>query len=280
MKKISLSIISIVITTFSVFFFIYAGSLNPSVAPADTQVTLEDLHCRIAGCTPVAFGLDSSGTATGTMYTLQEIYDVAWNKSSQRNLVYDDYNCANNNQEASSTCAAADAEPTGEEVRWSSSTDSTLAGAFVASGKVYRDLRTGLYWSDAYDGTSGGASPNTRTNSFTIGTGCTDAAKSAGICVQDNYQVKGQAIQHCLDLSLDATGDGTDETDWYLPSQKELMQAYLDGAGNNLPNAVYNSWSSSEYSSDASNAWLVYPSYGYTYDDAKSLGYYARCVRR
>lgn len=254
--------------------------LNPSVAPADTSVTLEDFYCRITGCTPAAFELDSAGAATGTMRTLQEVYDAAWNKSLQRNLVYDDYKCANNNQEANSACAVADAEPTGEEARWASSTDSVLAGALVVSGKVYRDLRTGLYWADAYDSTSGQGSPNTLTNSFTIGTGCNDTTKAIGTCLQDNYQTKGNAIQFCLNLSLDATGDGIDETDWYLPSQKELMQAYLDGAGNNIPNADYVYWSSSEHSSGASNAWYVVPSYGYTPVGTKSVGNYVRCVRR
>lgn len=280
MKRFLIILFSITITLSLVFFIVHAGTLNPSVAPADTMVTLEDLYCRITGCTPTAFGLDSAGTATGTMRTLQEIYDVIPARSLQRNLVYDDYNCANNNQEASSTCAAADAEPTGEEASWSSSIDSVLAGALVSSGKVYRDLRTGLYWADAYDSTSGQGSPNTLTNSFTIGIGCSDASKSAGTCLQDNYQAKGNAIQYCLNLALDATGDGVDETDWYLPSQKELIQAYLDGAGNNFPNADYYYWSSTELYSSASIAWYVGPSFGYTGNVNKSVGYYARCVRR
>jgi hypothetical protein len=281
-KNIILTILLSVALTGSIVFFISrAGTLYPSgTAPVNSQVTLEDIYCKITGCTPASYNLDSPATATGTMRTLQEIYDAADYHALQKAIVYDDYNCANNNQEASSTCAGADPEYTGEEGVWSSSTDSILSGALVASGKVYKDLRTGLYWADAYDGTSGQGSPNTRTNSFTIGTGCSNTTINNGTCAQDNYQTKGQAIQYCLDLALDATGDGTNETDWYLPSQKELMQAYLDGAGNNLPNADYFYWSSTEFYSIASIAWNAYLSYGYTYYYSKTGGYYARCVRR
>jgi len=44
----------------------------------------------------------------------------------------------------------------------------------------------------------------------------------------------GGPINFCATLYLDANGDGTDETDWYAPSQKELIQAYLDGIYNEI----------------------------------------------
>ena len=243
--------------------------------------TLDDIYCRYAGCASASFGINSTSTPTATMRTLQSIYDATYYfYSLQKNQVYDDLNCANNDGEASTTCAAGDAEYTGEESQWSSSTDPALAGTLVATGKVYRDLRTGLYWADSYDTVSNNNTPDTLTNSFTIGTGCTDADINNGTCLQDNYQVKGNAIQYCLNLSLDATGDGTDETDWYLPSQKELMQAYLDGANNNFPHANYWYGSSTEYYSITGNAWSIGPYYGITDYVAESNGHYVRCVRR
>jgi hypothetical protein len=275
--------LNITLSVLAVFFFAAAATLNPSSGPGDTMKTIEDVYCKYAGCTPAGYGRNSSSTPGSTMYNLQQAYNAieSWQSidySKQKNLVYDDYNCANNNQETNSACEAGDGEFTGEEAVWASSTDANLNGALVASGKVYRDVRAQIYWADAYDAISGSNTPDTLTNSFTMS--CSDAEVNNGACLQDNYSVKGQAIQYCLDLSLDATGDGVDETDWYLPSQKELMQAYLDGAGNNLPNADYSYWSSTEFYSNASYAWYAFLSYGITDFDSKTNGTYARCVRR
>ena len=90
----------------------------------------------------------------------------------------------------------------------------------------------------------------------------------------------GASVDFCEALSLDANGDGTDETDWYLPSQKELMQAYIDGSANNIPNPARYYWSSTESNSNATYAWYVLLSDGLTPSYAKSNLNDARCVRR
>ena len=99
----------------------------------------------------------------------------------------------------------------------------------------------------------------------------------------------GNAINTCGLLSLEAvTGEGA-QTDWYLPSQKELMQAYIDGiqnqtsAGFVIVGSGYNHWSSTENSSTPANAWYVLLATGYTNNRVKTtygVANVARCVRR
>ena len=95
------------------------------------------------------------------------------------------------------------------------------------------------------------------------------------------------AADFCLYLQLDGDNADTDddgatgmETDWRLPTQKELMQAYINGATNNLPNVLSYLWSSTEYWTSQSNAWTTHLSYGYTLYYTKSTNGYVRCVRR
>ncbi|GAI15326.1 unnamed protein product, partial [marine sediment metagenome] len=236
--RISVAICSVIVTAAIGYLLVRAGDFNPGSGPtAPTMKTLEDIYCKqLYGCTSTSYTTDSPASPTSTMYNLTAIYDQVPAFPNQEHQRYDDWNCANNNAEASSTCDAGDPEYVGEEAIWSSSTDSSLDGALVVSGKVYKDERNGLYWSDAYDSTSGGGSPNFLTNQFgTTTEQCgSDEAIINGTCDPCTWTTKGAAIAFCCDLSLDSNGDGTDETDWRLPTQKELMQAYIDGAANNL----------------------------------------------
>jgi hypothetical protein len=88
--KILFGITCIVTTVIAGFLISRAGSLNPTSAPGDTMKTLEHLYCRLNGpeCTTYAneeaitsaFGIDSPGSpTTGTMHTLQQIYDLTPN---------------------------------------------------------------------------------------------------------------------------------------------------------------------------------------------------------
>ncbi len=101
----------------------------------------------------------------------------------------------------------------------------------------------------------------------------------------------GNAINWCATLELDG------RSNWYLPSQKELMLAYIDGmynqAGDTLQEAAEFTvgdgssihygyyWSSSEVSNYSSRAWNVVLYNGYTGSRNKtdtSRG--VRCVSR
>ncbi len=129
------------------------------------------------------------------------------------------------------------------------------------SGTVMEDTRTGLWWSDVM---AVGSSASTTNNAFSA---ATDGVRPTG----------GNAIGFCDALN---TANFAGYDDWYLPTQKQLMQAYIDGAANNLPNPGFNFWSSTENSGSTANAWRVYLSYGYTVESNKSTNfYYVRCVR-
>ena len=65
-----------------------------------------------------------------------------------------------------------------------------------------------------------------------------------------------------------------------LDLKKIHLAPFVKGVDSERYFADYNYCSSSEYSSNASNAWNVNPSNGNTNNNDKSNGNYARCVRR
>jgi hypothetical protein len=201
-------------------------------------------------------------------------YDAFSGYSNQKNQIWDDWKGSASSTNGTLAYAYANnLDQNQEEATWETTTDTSLGGANVASGTVKKDTRTGLYWSDAYDAVSNTGSPDTRTNSFTFN-GIVDDA-------DDGLDAEGgQAVDFCEALSLDSDGNGTDETDWYLPSQKELMQGYIDGAANNISNSGYFFWSSTESFNGSSYAWAVFLDYGLPNYYGKTQSNYARCVRR
>jgi len=232
---------------------------------------------------------------TGTLFQNQALMD------------YDDWNCANNNTESATACAAGDSEYTGEEGTWTlkasggtavNVTDNGVT-VTIASNKVYQDGWTKLYWTDANSGgniidnefayVDGNDRINPTDNSCNFNSTGTanaycDNQDPLNAYTEDNDV---SAADFCLNLQLDADNADSDskgatgvETDWRLPTQKELMQAYINGAANNLPNPGNYFWSSTEYFGSQSRAWVVYLGLGYTFYNTKSTNYAVRCVRR
>lgn len=136
------------------------------------------------------------------------------------------------------------------------------------SNTVKIDGRTGLWWSDIAV-LDGGTTATTTTNGFTLSA---DGARPTG----------GNAIGFCEALNSYNGGAGFGGyTDWYLPTQKELMQAYIDGSANNITNPGYYFWSSTEYNSNSAIAWYTNLTYGYTTTNNRTTNRYGvRCVRR
>lgn len=141
-----------------------------------------------------------------------------------------------------------------------------------SSPEVWLDTRTGLYWSPKQTGTY--------SNEFTIASCDFFTTTPRG-----NYNGAdpdcGNAINVCANLSLDANGDATPETKWYLPTQAELMQAYLDGiylGANTTWTTGDNYWSSTENS--ITNAWNTNLNHGSTYGSNKTSSYSVHCVHR
>lgn len=275
-------VLSVIMTMAAVHSASRAGTLNPASAPASTMKTLEDIYCHISGCTAGSYSIDSPGAVSATMHDLDDIYDALdtyrdqIDYSLEKNQIWDDNkgtssSTANNLSYAYSNLI----DQNFEEGTWTLYNDATLNGELVASNAVYKDERTGLYWADCYSSTSNAGSCSSRSNSFALNGTVDDA--------DDGLDAEaGNSTNYCETLSLDSNGDGTDETDWYLPSQKELMQAYINGFANNVVRPDHAFWSSTEYHNDTDNAWYVRMSYGYTYHAAKSTisGVYTRCVRR
>ncbi|MEK7609687.1 MAG: DUF1566 domain-containing protein [Patescibacteria group bacterium] len=170
----------------------------------------------------IAFSAGSQ--ITGTMFT------------NMKNQTKDDY----------VNGAGTTGEYTSEESTWSAVSGSPFSGydainylgaTDLYSGAVKQDGRTGLWWSDVM---AVGATASTTTNVFTLSA---DGSRPTG----------GLAIGFCDALN---SASFAGYTDWYLPTQKQLMQAYIDGASNNLLNAGSNSyWTSTEDYSTTNNAW-------------------------
>jgi len=130
------------------------------------------------------------------------------------------------------------------------------------SGEVKRDERTGLWWSDI----AAKPGPVEAVNSNIFGA-VTDGNRPTG----------GYAIGFCDALN---TASFAGYNDWYLPTQKEFMQALIDGIGNNLARAYYSFWSSTEYSAGSDYAFVVTLYYGKVGTDFKTGSNNVRCVRR
>ncbi len=141
------------------------------------------------------------------------------------------------------------------------------------SPEVWYDGRTGLYWS---------ASQGSMTNEFTIGLCDFFTTTPRG-----NYNGGdvdcGIAINACATLSVDADGDTVADSNWYLPTQAELMQAYLNGIYLSTSTSwvtTSNFWSSTENQSTTSYAWFTYLGRGLTLNVTKTSSYAVRCVLR
>ena len=145
---------------------------------------------------------------------------------------------------------------------WADPGDS-VTGTDLRSGRGGQDPVTGIIWSNLLkrNGTVIEFSSSTNT---TFSWGATHA-NNIGITAP----VAGDrtAVQLCADQ-----GNG-----WRLPTQKELMQAYIDGSYWNLTQPANNFWSATEYS--ATGAWYVTLNNGSTYNANKTNAFQLRCVR-
>ncbi len=148
----------------------------------------------------------------------------------------------------------------------------------LAEGKeVWKDSRTDLYWSHSL-GQYSNIFPDT-THTACPFFALSDRGEYNGLDADC-----GNAINACGILSLEVGNGGEAETDWYLPSQKELQQAYIDGMYNQTTSAFTTTssfWSSTERSNSPASAWYVPLYYGSTSTLTKVAGTgYVRCVRR
>lgn len=153
-------------------------------------------------------------------------------------------------------------ETTNYSLTWTTN-PTPVTGDDNKAGRGGLDPRTGLTWSMLLlrTGTTVGFASTTNTP-FSWG-----ATHANNIGITAPVAGNRTAIQLCADQ-----GNG-----WRLPTQKELMQAYIDGSYWNLTQPSNFFWSVTEVS--ASNAWDVYLTTGNTNNNTKTSTYQVRCVR-
>lgn len=167
----------------------------------------------------------------------------------------------------------------GEESTWTNTLP--LNGG---SEEVWKDERTGLYWSHLILFATNEFQDQDHSSCLFFD-GITETDRMASRYSYDGLtSACGDAINTCGSLELDADVDGVAETEWYLPSQKELLQAYIDGiynqAGIDLTTR-YSFWSSTEVSDYPDAAWHIYLHNGSPSNDGKGFGEPGvRCVTR
>ena len=150
--------------------------------------------------------------------------------------------------------------------------------------EVWKDERTGLYWSHRISSSITNIFPNQDHSTCPFFGGATDEEKMMARYNYDGLTAAcGNAINACGSLELDANNDGIVETNWYLPSQKEFQQAYIDGIFNQtralfVPASYF--WSSTEMSGNTARAFIGHSTIGYTLDPLKTASNSVRCVTR
>lgn len=165
----------------------------------------------------------------------------------------DDYNNSGTN-----TNAPADTYSSGT---WTSCSSGDHCGTSDANADK-KDPATGLVWSVNMDS----ANPHTwfwANNCYEPGTPENPDGGEGGTACDAN----GDNACKCVKkpdgskVGCEQLGDGL----WRTPTQKELMQGYVDGSWRNLSSAGYSYWSSTTYSGSTQNGWAVYLNYGSTY---------------
>lgn len=265
-----------------------AGNLAPSASPAGTMYTLDDIYNKI---TNPSYTVDEGdhdidapgGSPSGTMRTLTEIWNAIG--SGGANLA----NMFNGS---------------GQSWDWDGSEYVSITGGSTGSGGIddcAYDYDTDTCGGPPEDRFSVEWTPCTEDNDY-CGTDSEFASmkdEATGLVWSYPCMDEGCSLPNTNDdnyendtyYTWDNSGDDNDGMtaaqlcqaqggQWVLPHQKQLMQAYIDGAYGNLePAGVYREyWSATTLSNDANGAWNVSLSGGYTRDNNKDGNYMVRCV--
>ena len=150
---------------------------------------------------------------------------------------------------------------------WTDCSGGSFCGADSNANK--QDPSTGLIWSNWMD------SGNSHTWFWANNCYEPGDASNPGACA-----VNGDDACQCVKKSSSKVGcESFGDGNWRTPTQKELMQSYIDGSWGNLSNAGNTFWSSTTYSSGTHGGWLVYLYNGYTVSNNKTSTTKVRCVR-
>ena len=148
---------------------------------------------------------------------------------------------------------------------WTQCASSNSYCGTATSSSAWKDNSTGLIWSKALSSSGGLTDLATTTVTWSVANNCVETGASwPYTCTK-----KTTAKTGCEALS-----------GWYMPTQKQLMSAYIDGAWGKLEGVNRFYWSATTQSNNVSSAWGVNLSSGYVYNGyAKTNSNYVRCVR-
>jgi hypothetical protein len=306
-KKISVSFIkfalTVVFTAGLVATVTYAGSIiAPEGDPTAQSYTLSDIYNKIKFGTTATAGnhsLAPTTTPQTTFHSLTDVYNVAvslthmWNGTCDNtescgpdhtsgsggfNTTVPGGSIANGGSDDFNGYNLGGTPPAGRySTTWTQCNVGNQYCGTNDDGAQVKDEATGLIWS--YQCMGEGCSAWDKTDQATLVTGClpdgdcafwdTDAYytwDNSGVPVGGNTNKVGNGGKTASQLCSQHSG-------WYLPNQRQLMQAYIDGSyGNIVPQGVERwYWSSTVYSGlPATYAWYVDLSFGYTYNYYKA----------
>lgn len=141
-----------------------------------------------------------------------------------------------------------------------------------------KDLVTGLVWAKRCGNTTCSTSGSATMDWF-VANNCkypNGLEGDDGVC-NTNDEVACRCVKH--QGGEDAKTGCEARAGWYTPSQKQLLQAYIDGANSNLSSPSANHWSSTTSTPNNTNGWYVNLANGYAIGVAKTASNYLRCVR-
>jgi len=145
------------------------------------------------------------------------------------------------------------------EGTWTDCSSGDHCGTGLSSADA-KDENTGLIWSLPCNGS-----------------GCLSFSDSSPI--QYTWDNSG-ANNNSQTASQLCSAGSHGESGWSLPHQKQLMQAYIDGAYKNLEASGRYLWSATTVSGTTTSAWIICVSRGSTFYNGKDMNNtYVRCVR-
>jgi uncharacterized membrane protein len=246
--------------------FSFAGSLTPPGAPANTFYSLTDLHNLASGTTTTegTGGLPATpGTATGTMYTLTQVYDALL---TQINIVASTTLLSGTTAFGKTgTVYPAGTLKTGQTDCWSVAGATTTCSATGQDGELQKGLA--FSYTDNADGTV--------TDSMT------------GLMWQQattTTRTWANALTYCNDNTPGLPGSG-----WRLPNVKELFSLVDFGISSNAKiNLTYfpgtptsGFWPATTFPGTGNQQLAMVVNFGngdVNYNN-KTVSFYVRCVR-
>jgi hypothetical protein len=290
LKSMASSVLVIAIT----FIIVKAGDLFPSgntVAPS--LYTLGDIYNKLTDNTSSHdegdHNLDSSGTPESTFYTLKQIYEAIPTLDASKILEGTTYMGVEGG-----AVAGADLRDmfSGSLTPYEGS--GSFPGGSVLNGGVddwnngsnppedrYEAVWTQCTLGNDYCGTFDDFAQAKDNNTNLIwALPCAGAGCSSNSTTTQYYYTWNNSGEDNNSKTAQQLCSGLGEG-WYLPHQKELLQAYIDGSYGNLefPGTGAYYWSATTMSGDTDSAWSVYLSGGNVYGNGKGQINRVRCVR-